>query len=99
MWRLTWTLLQKMESNYKGHYKPRNRDWMTQMTAFGDLMKHAAPAKEKVLSLHKEVRNTTAAALVTVPGFNASALTSTDDGSNRSMRPVAEETITHHKPI
>ena len=88
MWRLTWTLLQKMESNYKGHYKPRNRDWMTQMTA-----------KEKVLSLHKEVRNTTAAALVTVPGFNASALTSTDDGSNRSMRPVAEETITHHKPI
>ena len=89
----------QMESNYKGHYTPRGSDWKTQMKAFRELVKHAAPAEKKVLSLRKEVRHNTTAALVAVPGFNASALTSTAAGSNPAMRSVAEETITRHKRI
>ena len=87
----------KMESDYKG--QPRARDWKTQMGAFEDLVKHAAPAEEKVQSLRKEARRNTATALVAVPGFNASALTCAAAGSNLAMRSVAEETITRHKPI
>ena len=34
-----------MESNYKGHYQPRARDWKTQMKAFRELIKHAAAAE------------------------------------------------------
>ena len=53
-----------MEADYKGQYDPRDRHWKTQMRAFRDLLKHAAAAEEKVMSLCKEVRNTAAAALV-----------------------------------
>ena len=89
----------QMESNYKGHYTPRGRDWKAQMKAFRELVKHDAPAEEKVLSLRKEVRRNTAAVLVAVPGFNASALTSTAAGSNPATRSVAKDTITRHKRI
>ena len=69
------------------------------MKAFRELVKYAAPAEEKVLSLRKEVRRNTTAALVSMPGFNASALTSTAGGSNPAMSSVADETITRHKRI
>ena len=69
------------------------------MKAFREVVKHAAPAEEKVLSLCKEVRRNTVTALVAVPGFNGSALTSTAAGSNPVMRSVAKETITRHKRI
>ena len=88
-----------MESNYKGHYNPRERDWKTQMKAFRELVKHAAAAEDKALSLRKEVRRNTTAALVSIPGFNASAPTSKADGYIPAMRSVAEETITRHKRI
>ena len=64
----------EMESGYKDHYKPRGRNWKTRMATFRELLKHAAPAEEKVLSLRKEVCHNIAAALVAVPGFNASTL-------------------------
>ena len=56
-------------------------------------------ALQKVLSLRKEVRRNTSAALVAVSGFNASELISTAAGLNPAMRSVAEETITRHKRI
>ena len=55
-----------MESNYKDHYKARDRDWMTQITAFQDFIKYAIPAKEKVFSHCKEVRNTAASAMLAI---------------------------------
>ena len=88
-----------MESGYKGHYKPRARDWKTEMKAFREPVKHAATAEDKVLSLRKEACRNTTAALANMPGFNASALASTADGSNPALRSVAEETITRHKRI
>ena len=88
-----------MESNHKGHYKPRARVWKTQTKAFREIVKHAAEVEESVSSLRKEVRCNTTAALVSMPGFNASALTSTADGSNPATRSVAEETIIRHKRI
>ena len=38
---------QEMEYTYKDHYKSRARDWITQITAFQDLMKHAIPTEKK----------------------------------------------------
>ena len=64
------------------------------MKAFREIVKHAAAAEDKVLSLRKEVRRNTTAALVSIPGFNASALT-----SSPAMRSVTEETINLHKRI
>ena len=72
-------LKQEMESNKKDHYKAKACDWMTQLAAFQDLMKHAIPAEEKVLSLHKEVRSTATSAMLSIPGFGASVLNATAD--------------------
>ena len=73
--------------NYKNHYKPRAHDWKIQMKSLREIVKHAAAAEEKVQSLRKEVRRNTTAALVSIPGFNASALT-----PSPALKSVAEET-------
>ena len=88
-----------MESNYKGHYQPGSRDWKTQMKAFRELVKHAAAAEQNVSSLRKEVRRNTTAALVSMPGFHASALAGNADGYSSAMKFLAEETISRHKRI
>ena len=70
------------------------------MKAFRQLVKYTAAAEDKVLSLRKEVCRNTTTASVSIPGFNASALTTSKaDGYSPAMRSVAEETITCHKRI
>ena len=69
------------------------------MKAFKELIKHAAAAEQKVMSLRREVRNTAAAALVSVPGFNANVLVAQNDGYTPVMKSVAEETISCHNPL
>ena len=60
---------EELQSNYQGHLRARNRDWMSQSRGLDELLIEAMKAERSVLNTRNIVSSRTTQIMLSVPGY------------------------------